>query len=223
MDTHTVNHPDMSDVYKLTMHPKKKHAYWFDGKWETLAVKKMKIKVKVLGIKFPVTLTFYQSKHGMVMKNKQGFYALRFTANKHIAAAEQWYKMGKAKNFEAFQEALAMQQIPCFNVIYADKEDNIYNLSNALIPNNRVLGYNWRGVMRGDTSENVWSADFYTIEELPQILNPAAGYIFNSNNTPFIATNKEEDLAPEDYPNELMGFLEEETNRSIRFMELMEE
>ncbi|MGH1338519.1 MAG: penicillin acylase family protein [Aureispira sp.] len=221
--THTVNHPDMSDVYKLKMHPKKKWTYWFDGKWETLTVKKMKIKVKVLGIKFPVTLTFYQSRHGMALKNKHGFYALRFTGNKHIAAAEQWYKMGKANNFEEFKEALSMQQVPCFNVVYADKDDNIYNLSNALIPNNRAPGYNWRGVMRGDTSENVWSPEFYTIEELPQILNPAAGYIFNSNNTPFVATKKEEDIAAEDYPNELMGFLEKETNRSIRFMELMDE
>jgi len=220
--THTVNHPDMTDVYKLKMHPKKKLMYWYDGKWETLEVKKMKIKVKVIGIKFPVTLTFYKSKHGMAMKNKHGFYALRFTANKHIAAAEQWYRMGKASNFEEFKEALKMQQIPCFNVVYADKEDNIYNFSSGLIPNNRVPGYNWRGVMRGDTSENVWRPEFYKMEELPQILNPKSGYIFNSNNTPFTATKKEENIKASDYPNELMGYLEKETNRSIRFMELMD-
>lgn len=220
--THTVNHPDMTDVYKLKMHPKKKLTYWYDGKWEKLEVKKMKIKVNVIGIKFPVTLTFYKSKHGMAMKNKHGYYALRFSANKHIAAAEQWYKMGKANNFEEFKKALQMQQIPCFNVVYADKEDNIYNFCNGLIPNNRATGYNWHGVMRGDTSENVWQPTFYKMEELPQLLNPASGYIFNSNNTPFTATKAGENINASDYPNELMGYLEKETNRSIRFMEIMD-
>ncbi len=220
--THTVNHPDMTDVYKLKMHPKKKLTYWYDGKWEKLEVKKMKIKVNVIGIKFPVTLTFYKSKHGMAMKNKHGYYALRFSANKHIAAAEQWYKMGKANNFEEFKTALQMQQIPCFNVVYADKEDNIYNFCNGLIPNNRAIGYNWHGVMRGDTSENVWQPTFYKMEELPQLLNPASGYIFNSNNTPFTATKAGENINASDYPNELMGYLEKETNRSIRFMEIMD-
>lgn len=221
--THTVNHPDMTDVYKLNMHPKKKLSYLFDGVWEDLEVKKLKIKVKIIGIKFPVTLTFYKSKHGMVIKNKKGFYAVRFTANKHIAAAEQWYRMGKAKNFEEFKTALKMQQIPCFNIVYADKDDNIYNLGNGLIPNNRKEAYDWSKVLRGDTSDNVWKPEYYKMEDLPQILNPECGYIFNSNNTPFTATDKECDLQAADYPNHLMGYLEKETNRSIRFLELMEE
>lgn len=220
--THTVNHPDMTDVYKLKMHPKKKLMYLYDSKWEELEVMKLNMKVKVIGIKFPVTMKFYKSKHGMVMKNKDGFYALRFTANKHIAAAEQWYRMGKANDFEEFKTALKMQEVPCFNVIYADKEDNIYNLCNGLIPNNRAGDYNWHGVMRGDTSENVWKPEFYPIDELPQLHNPDCGYIFNSNNTPFSATDAKCDLDPNDYPNRYMGYLEKETNRSIRFREIME-
>ncbi len=219
--THTVNGPDLSDVYKLKMHPKKKLSYLYDGKWEMLEIKKMKFKVKILGIKFPVSLKFYKSKHGMVMKNKTGFYAIRFTANQHIAAAEQWYRMGKANNFEEFQSALEMQQIPCFNVMYADRKDNIYNLCNGLIPDNRRDGFNWSGVLRGDTSANVWKPEFYPVKDLPQIKNPESGYIFNSNNTPFTSTDSQYDIQSENYPNHLMGYNEKETNRSLRFMEIM--
>jgi len=219
--THTVNHPDLTDVYKLKMHPKKKHYYQYDGKWEKLEVKKLKMKVKVIGIKFPITMKFYKSKHGMVMKNKKGYYALRFSANKHIAAAEQWFKMNKATSFAEFHEALRMQQIPCFNVVYADKEDNIYNICNALIPDNRQGDFNWSGVMRGDTSANVWEPSFYKVKDLPQLHNPDCGWIFNSNNTPFTATEEECDMDKGCFPNKYMGFLTKETNRSIRFKELM--
>lgn len=218
--THTVNHPDMSDIYKLTMHPKKKLHYKMDGEWLELEKIKFKFKVKLGAIKLGIAKKFYKSKHGIVIKNKDGYYALRFSANQRIAAAEQWYKMNKASNFEEFQEALKMQQIPCFNVVYADKEDNIYNLGNGLIPDNRQEGFNWRGVMRGDTSANIWQASFYSFDELPQIKNPKSGYIFNSNNTPFTATKPGEDLKAENYPNELMGYLEKETNRSLRFLQL---
>ncbi|MCP4443058.1 MAG: acylase [Aureispira sp.] len=220
--THTVNQPDLTDIYKLTMHPKKKLHYKYDGEWFPLEVKKLNLKVKVIGLKIPVSLKFFKSKHGMVMKNKTGFYALRFSANQRITASEQWYRMNKASNFEEFKDALSMVSIPCFNVVYADKDNNIYNLGNGLIPNNRKENYNWHGILRGDTSDNVWQPEFYKFEELPQIENPSCGWIFNSNNTPFTATYPKCDLDSKDYPNHLMGYLEKETNRSIRFEEMMD-
>ena len=48
-----------------------------------------------------------------------------------IKAAEQWYRMNKAKNFEEFKAALEMQAIICTNIVYADREDNIFYISNA--------------------------------------------------------------------------------------------
>ena len=49
----------------------------------------------------------YKSKHGLTLKGKDGhFYALRFPANRTVKAAEQWYWMNKATNFEEFQKAL---------------------------------------------------------------------------------------------------------------------
>jgi acyl-homoserine-lactone acylase len=219
--THTVNHPDLTDVYQLKMHPTKKLYYEIDGKWEKLEKKKLKLKVKIAGIKLPIGMKFYKSKHGMVMKNKSGYYALRFVANKRIAAAEQWYRMNKASNFEEFKAALNMVQIPCFNVVYADRDNNIYNLANGLLPDNRQDQYDWQGVLAGNTSDNIWEPTFYPFEKLPQLENPACGWVFNSNNTPFTGTASKCDLEVADFPNHLMGYLEKETNRSLRFVELM--
>ncbi|RMG78146.1 MAG: acylase, partial [Bacteroidetes bacterium] len=46
---HTVNHPDFADIYQLTMHPKKKNMYRFDGQWEKLEPFHTKARLKVLG------------------------------------------------------------------------------------------------------------------------------------------------------------------------------
>ncbi|HHZ66235.1 MAG TPA: hypothetical protein EYN51_12210 [Flavobacteriales bacterium] len=107
---HTLNYPDLDDVYKLTMHETEKLKYKFDGKWETLEERPIKMKVKVLGfLKIGVKQKFYWSKYGTTIKTDDGFYSVRFPANMDIRAAEQWYHMNKAKNFDEFSKVLDMQ------------------------------------------------------------------------------------------------------------------
>ena len=50
--------------------------------------------------------------------------------------------MNKAENFEDFKRALNIMGIPRFNIVYADKQDNIFYMSNALIPFRDTI-YNW--------------------------------------------------------------------------------
>ena len=50
--------------------------------------------------------------------------------------------MNKAENFTDFKKALQIMGIPRFNIVYADKEDNIFYMSNAQIPL-RDSNYNW--------------------------------------------------------------------------------
>ncbi len=216
----TLNHPDFSDVYKLEMHPKDKLKYKFDGKWEDLEPYTAKVKVKVGCVKVPVKKTFYRSKYGPTIKNDHGYYSLRFAAGMNIQAPEQTYKMNKAKNYGEFMEAMRMQAHPCTNLIYADREDNIYYISNGLFPK-RNPKYNWDGVLPGNTSETLWSADyFYPLDSLPQYLNPEAGYLFNTNNTCFNATGPMENLRPEHF-NPTFCYELEDNNRSIRAQELI--
>jgi len=219
---HTLNYPDMDDVYKLTMHEKDKLKYKFDGKWEVLEVRKVKLKVKVLGfLKIPVNKTYYWSKYGTTLKTKTGVYSVRFPANMDIRSIEQWYRMNKASNLAEFQNALDMQALPGINVVYADREDNIYYLNNGLFPY-RNQDYDWREVLPGDTSATLWEAKYHPRKDLPQLLNPKCGYLVNTNNTPFNATCPEENLNPDDY-DKTMGFLTDDNNRSLRYHALIAE
>lgn len=217
---HTLNYPDFNDVYKLTMHDKDKNKYWFDGKWEELEERKFKFKVKILGfLKIPVKQVYYWSKYGPTIRTKDGVYSIRFPANMDIRSAEQWYRMNKAKNFQEFKAALEMQSFSGINIVYADREHNIYYLCNGLFPY-RNPSYDWKKVLPGDTSATLWEEKFHPLNELPQVLNPECGYVFNTNNTPFNATCQEENLNPDDY-NPTMGFQTGDNNRSLRFQYLM--
>jgi len=217
---HTLNFPDFDDVYKLTMHPKEKNQYLFDGKWENLEERKFKFKVKVLGfLKVPVTKNYYWSKYGPTLKTKHGVYSVRFPANMDIRSAEQWYRMNKASNLDEFMEVLDMQALAGINIVYADKDHNIYYLSNGLFPY-RNPDYDWKKVLPGDTSATLWDNDFYPVEDLPQVLNPECGYVFNTNNTPFNATCPEENLDPDNF-DKTMGFQTGDNNRSLRFQYLI--
>lgn len=218
---HTVNYPDFVDVYKLTIHPEEELAYKFDGEWLSLEEREFKFKVKTKLMKVGVKRTFYWSKYGPTIKTDHGFYALRFGANTDIRLAEQWYWMNKAQNFEEFQKALQMHASPGLNLIYADKADNIYHLSNGFLPY-RNPNYNWENVLPGDTSATLWEFDFHPLEDLPQILNPKSGYVYNTNHSPFISTAPEDNLNPADFdPN--MDYLKLNNNRSLRFQELIQE
>ena len=219
--THTYNYPDMNDVFQLVINPKNKNQYKLDGSWENFEIKNIKLKVKsILGLKIKVRRKIIWSKFGPVIKNKKGYFAFFSQSLNNISAIEQWLKMNKAANFNEFEEALKLLGIPRFNIVYADREDNIFYMSNARL-SVRDNSINWRNLVIGDTSSLILNK-YHPYDDLPKLLNPPSGYIFNTNNSPFNSTSKEYNLIEEDY-NSTFSYREKENNRSLRFMEIIKD
>ncbi|TAD81978.1 MAG: acylase [Bacteroidetes bacterium] len=215
---HTVNNPDKADVYQLQMNPDNANQYKFDGQWIDLDVKTVKLKVK--GVPITVRKKAYYSKYGPTVKTKQGVFSLRMASLMKLGPMEQWYRMNKAKSYTEFRQVLGMQQLSMFNIMYADRHDTIFYVSNVTMPDRNVgPAYNWRGTLPGNTSKTLWTA-IKPFEQLPQYINPAGGFLFNTNHSPFMAT------APQAYLNPKLfdpkdGFETFDVNRSARFKELM--
>ena len=128
--------------------------------------------------------------------------------------------MNKAKSFTEFEEALKLLGIPRFNIVYADRDDNIFYMSNARL-SVRDSSINWRELVIGDVSSfNFKKLSF--LRRLTQNFESPSGYLFNTNNSPFNATSKEYNLIEGDY-NSTFSFREKENNRSLRFMEMIED
>jgi penicillin amidase/acyl-homoserine-lactone acylase len=80
-----------------------------------------------------------------------------------------------------------------------------------------VANVDWKGVLPGDRSDLIWTR-YLPFERVPQIWNPKSGYVFNSNNTPFAATDRADALKPADFPAS-MGLQTNMTNRAYRAQE----
>ncbi len=216
---HTVNRPDLTDVYVLEINPENRNQYKFDGEWRDLEVRMAPIKVKLFG---PITWTVRRealwSVHGPVIRRPHGTYAIRYAGMGDIRQIEQWYRMNKARNFSEWQDAMRMRAVPCFNCGYADREGNIYYVYNALFPV-RAEGYDWQQYLPGDTSETLWT-EYLPFDEMPQVKNPASGFVQNCNSSPFQTTIGPENPRPEDY-SPTLGIETHMTNRALRALELL--
>ena len=210
---HTVNKPDIVDIYELEINPNNDNQYLFDDEWLDFEIFNVEIDIKVIGkalIKHKEKA--YWSIHGPVIKGELATYAIRYSKSNDIRIIEQWYKMNKASNFEEWINAMEMMSIPMFNAGYGDKDGNIYYIYNASIPI-RNENYNWQKVLPGNTSETLWN-EYLSFDKLPMVKNPNSGYIQNCNSSPFLTTkNDNPDIT--NYPDSF-GIETYMTNRALR-------
>ncbi len=218
---HTVNMPDLVDVYELTINPDNPAQYRMDGQWKNFERKVVYIPVKVFNkytIQIPREILFCD--YGPAIRRPHGVYALRYAGYKNIKQVEQWYRMNKAKNIQEFEEALRIRAIPSFNIGYADYQGNIWYIYNALLPI-RSEKYDWKGYLPGDTSETLWT-EYLPFEKLPQVKNPKSGFIQNCNSSPFQTTIGDDNPNPNDYSSTFgIEPPEHMTNRALRLLELL--
>lgn len=217
--THTVNFQDKADLYKLEIVDKKNLTYKVDDEVLTLEKHQAKVYVKIFGLPLGINRPYYTSIYGPTLKNSKGFYAVRTPSTTTVRALEQWWRMNKAQSFSEFYQALKMNALPGYNIGYADRNDTIFYISNGKMPI-RAEGYDWKGLVPGNTYETLWDT-YYETEDLPQVIQPQSGYVYNANHSPFKSSAPADNPKAEDYPLS-MGYERYDNNRSTRLFELLE-
>lgn len=216
---HTVNFPDLVDVYRLDVDPAHPDRYRFDGGWRQMETKSAPIEVKLLG---PLHWTFHRdvqwSVHGPVLRTPHGVYALRIAGTGEVRQIEEWYRMNRARTLEEFQAALDMGALPMFNTAYADAAGNVAYFYLAALPA-RPAGPDWTKELPGDTSSLVWQGTL-PFSRLPRVVNPPSGFVVTCNNTPFQTTVGPGNPDPASYAG-VPGIERHVTNRSLRALELL--
>ena len=217
----TVNKPDLVDIYVLDMDPNDPMRYKLDGEWKTLEAKDIEIEVKLFGfLPWTVTEVGLKSEHGPVIQNDHGTYAVRYAGMGEVRQLEQWLAMSKAQNFEQWRDAMRIQAFASFNFVYADREGNTMFVHNSLTPK-RLPSYDWTQYLPGDDSRLIWQ-DYMAFDDLPQVINPASGYLHSANQTPFRVSAEADNPNKDDYGIE-DGFPTRMTNRADRGLELLAE
>lgn len=216
---HTVNFPDLVDVYRLEVDPGHPNRYRFDGGWREMETRSVPIDVKLLG---PLHWTFHRdaqwSVHGPVLRTPRGVYALRIAGMGEVRQVEEWYRMNRARTLEEWQDAVGMGALPMFNTVYADGAGNVGYYYLAALPR-RPPGADWTAELPGDTSSLLWS-EYVPFARLPRVLNPPSGFVLTCNNTPFQTTAGPGNPDPAAYAD-TPGIERHVTNRALRALELL--
>lgn len=216
----TVNAPDLADVYRLTINPDNEFQYKLDGQWVDFERREIEIKVRLFG---PFAYTdkreILRSKHGPVIQSDHGSYAVRYAGMGEVRQLEQRLRYTKASNWNEFRDAMAMNALPSINYVYADKDGTVAIIHNGQFPN-RIEGWEWEKDLPGDRSDLIWQ-DYRPFSDVPILVSPASGFIYDANNRVFDSTDGPDNLRPQDFPKS-MGLQDDQTNRSLRIIELMD-
>ncbi|MET0552326.1 MAG: acylase [Vicinamibacteria bacterium] len=216
---HTVNDPDLIDVYALTVDPSDPTRYFHDGAWRTFEQRTATIEVRLWG---PLRVTVRReapwSVHGPVVRGPRGTFAVRLAGFGEVRHVEQWFRMNKAQSADEWLDAMRMQALPMFNVVYADADGHVAYVYNATFPK-RDPAYDWRRPVPGDTPATLWTGTL-PFDALPVVVDPPSGFVQSTNGSPFLTTTGDGNPDPAAF-DATLGIETHLTNRGRRALALL--
>src|SRR5258706_10596353 len=193
------NHPDLADIYTLEANPNDRFFYRFDGEWQRLQTREARLAVRLWGpVRFTLGREVLRSIHGPVIRNASGLYAIRYAGEGDLKGVEAFFRLNKARDFDAFTAALASGDIPGLSFVYAERRGPIAAIYNSTFPD-RPLGYDWRLAYPGNVSATLWSG-YLPFAATPRTTAPPSGFVIAADATPFRTTADPFNPKPESFP-----------------------
>lgn len=179
----TVNGPDLGDVFTFQVNPDDPTQYKGIHGWQKFDMSVNTFKVKSADGFEQKSLPSLRTEVGPVVAVKDGVaYVFALPTTNETSRVDQLYNMMRARTMPEFRDSLKPLGLVMFNILYADKHGDVFYISNGRVPrrDTRITSDKFRP---GDQAWARWQG-FHPIEELPQVANPSAGYILNTNSGP---------------------------------------
>jgi acyl-homoserine lactone acylase PvdQ len=131
------------------------------------------------------TFTAYYTRHGPVVKKAGDKWVSVSLMQNPVKALTQSWTRTKAKNYAAFRQTMELHTNSSNNTIFADAEGNIAYFHANYIPR-RNPRFDWTKPVDGSDPATDYRG-LLSVDETPHLLNPASGWLYNSNNWPWSA------------------------------------
>jgi acyl-homoserine lactone acylase PvdQ len=142
--------------------------------------------------------TVYRTQHGPVIGEAGGKWLTIRLMREPGKALTQSYSRTKAKSYKAFRQTMELHTNSSNNTIFADADGDIAYFHGNFIPR-RDPSFDWTKPVDGSNPATEWHG-LLSVDETPHLLNPASGWLYNSNNWPWSAAGpsspKKEDFPP---------------------------
>ena len=129
--------------------------------------------------------TVYRTQHGPVVRALNGKWVSIRLMQEHVKALTQSYTRTKARNYKAFRQTMELHTNSSNNTIFADADGDIAYFHGNFIPR-RDPAFDWTKPVDGSNPATDWHG-LLSVDETPHLLNPASGWLYNSNNWPWSA------------------------------------
>jgi acyl-homoserine-lactone acylase len=219
--TLVTNQPDIADVWRLRFSdPQRPLAYEYGVDWRLAEEWTETIRVRQGRGFDDRRLVFRRSHHGPIVQKESDnvMLAAQLSGLFEAVPMRQALRMVKARNLEEFRTALAPMQMLFMNVVYADCDGNVWYLYNGRVPR-RNPRFDWSKPVDGADPAAEWLG-VHELDELPQVLNPAAGFVQNCNSTPLMVTDGDNPHA-ESFPSYMILDRDIRNRRSLRSLEML--
>jgi acyl-homoserine-lactone acylase len=183
---HTSSGVDNIDEYLETI-VKKGDALYYRYGTEERPVKTSTITVpyKASGGMGKKEFTVYRTHHGPIVRDAEGKWVSVRLMQDPVKALTQSYSRTKADGYKAFRKTMELHTNSSNNTIFADGEGNIAYFHSNFIPQ-RDARFDWTKPVDGSDPATEWNGVLST-DETPGLLNPASGWLYNTNNSPWSA------------------------------------
>ncbi len=129
--------------------------------------------------------TVYRTHHGPIVREADGKWISVRLMNDPMHALMQSYGRTKARNYDAFRTFFDLHTNSSNNTIYADADGTIAYFHSNFIPK-RNPKFDWTKPVDGSDPATEWGP-LMSMDETPNLRNPASGWLYNSNNWPWSA------------------------------------
>lgn len=131
------------------------------------------------------TFTVYRTQHGPVVRGENCKWVSISLMQEPVKALTQSYTRTKAQDYKTFRQTMELHADSSNNTIFADADGDIAYFHGNFIPR-RDPKFDWTKPVDGSDPATDWHG-LLSVDESPLLLNPASGWLYNSNNSPWSA------------------------------------
>jgi acyl-homoserine-lactone acylase len=183
---HTSSGVDAIDEYLETIVKKGDKLFYKYGTEERpVTVSTIAVPYKAASAMASKQFTVYRTHHGPIIREQNGKWLAIRLMQDPVKALTQSYTRTKAHDYKAFKQSMELHTNSSNNTIYADADGNIAYFHGNFIPR-RNPRFDWSKPVDGADTATEWHG-LLSVDETPKLLNPASGWLYNSNNWPWSA------------------------------------
>jgi len=183
---HTSSAVDAIDEYLETVLKKGDQFYYKYGSEERpMTASVIKVPYKTGDRMAEKTFTVYRTQHGPIIRAENGKWVSISLMQEPLKALTQSYSRIKAAGYKSFRQTMELHTNSSNNTIFADADGDIAYFHGNFIPR-RDPKFDWTRPVDGSDPATDWHG-LLSIDESPKLLNPASGWLYNSNNSPWSA------------------------------------